>query len=98
MTTKVNVELLSSKEETNLMKLVSEFPKTVIQASESLEPYRLSDYLRDLAMSFHKFYQVCRVVTEDDELTKARLLLADATRITLRNGLELLGVSQPESM
>jgi len=63
-----------------------------------MEPYRLTDYLRQVAASFHKFYSQHRVVSEDTELTKARLLLADAARIVLRNGLELLGISQPESM
>ncbi len=98
VSTKVHLERLSSPEETDLIKLITEFPKILIQASEMLEPYRLADYLRDLAASFHKFYTFHRVVTEDQELTKARLLLAEATRMTLRNGLELLGISQPESM
>ncbi|HXV28348.1 MAG TPA: arginine--tRNA ligase [bacterium] len=98
VTAKSNLELLSSKEETDLIKIITEFSKVLVQTSEMLEPYRLADYLRDLATSFHKFYSLHRVVTEDQELTKARLLLVDATRITLRNGLQLLGISQPESM
>ncbi len=98
VTTKVNLELLSSPEETNLIKFISDFSKALIQASEFLEPYRLADYLHDLAMCFHKFYSAHRVVTEDAELTKARLLLAEAARVVLQNGLELLGISQPESM
>lgn len=95
---KVSTERLSTAEETDLIKHISEFPKVLTRASETLEPYRLSDYLRDLAASFHKFYTFHRVVTEDQELTKARLLLADATRIVLRNGLTLLGISHPDSM
>lgn len=96
--TKVNLELLKEEEETNLIKFISDYPKALVQASEFLEPYRLTDYLHDLAMCFHKFYSAHRVLTDDQELTKARLLLADAARVTLRNGLELLGISQPESM
>ncbi len=95
---KVNCERLSSNEETDLIKMITEFPKILTQASELLEPYRLTDYMRDLATTFHKFYSFHRIVTEDQELTEARLLLAEATRIVLRNGLELLGISQPESM
>ncbi len=93
-----NLERLSSQEETDLIKMISEFPKILIQASQMLEPYRVADYLRDLAACFHKFYTFHRVVTEDEELTAARLLLADAARVVLKNGLELLGISQPEAM
>lgn len=96
--TDVNLERLCEEEETNLIKFISDYPKALVQASEFLEPYRLADYLRDLAMCFHKFYAAHRVLSDDLELTKARLLLADAARVTLRNGLELLGISQPESM
>lgn len=93
-----NLELLSSPEETALIKVISEFSQILIQASQNLEPYRLADYLRELAASFHKFYAAHRIVSDDSELTKARLLLTDAVRIAMRNGLELLGISQPESM
>lgn len=91
-------ERLEAAEERDLIRMIGEFPKILIQASESLEPYRLADYLRDLAACFHKFYSLHRIVTEDEELTYARLVLVEAMRITLRNGLELLGISQPESM
>ena len=94
----VNLERLEAPEETDLIKRISEYPQVLIRASQSLEPYGLSDYLRELAASFHKFYTFHRVVTEDGELTRARLLLADAARIVLKNGLELLGISQPETM
>ena len=70
----------------------------LIGAGEALEPYRLADYLREVAVRFHKFYQYHRVVTENQGLTEARLLLCDAVRVVLSNGLDLLGVSQPESM
>ncbi len=92
------VERLDSQEELSLIKQIAEFPKALIQASELLEPYRLADYLRETAMCFHKFYAHHRVVSEDLELTDARMLLVEAARIVLKNGLEILGVSQPESM
>ena len=98
VTTKVDFSKLSEKEEKDLIRMVVQFPDALIQASDSLEPFRLVDYLRQIAASFHKFYTFHRVVTDDEELTQARLLLADATRIVLRNGLDLLGISQPDSM
>ena len=98
ITVKVDLKLLATPEEAELIGCLSQFSDYLIQASRSTEPYRLADYLRQVAACFHKFYSHHRVVTEDKELTKARLLLADATRIVLRNGLELLGISQPESM
>lgn len=95
---KADLNLLASPEENDLVKLILEFPKALVQASEALEPFRLADYLRDLAAGFHKFYAAHRVVSEDENLTAARLLLVDAVRIVLRNGLQHLGISQPESM
>ena len=98
ITAKVDLKLLASPEESELTGCLAQFSDYLIQASRSTEPYRLADYLRQVAACFHKFYSHHRVVSDDKELTKARLLLADATRIVLRNGLELLGISQPESM
>lgn len=98
VSSKVNPELLATEEERSVIKAISDFPKILVQASEILEPYRVADYLRTLAMTFHKFYAAHRVVTEDAELTQARLLLCEATRIVLWNGMEVLGISQPETM
>ena len=98
VTPKVDLNLLASEEETALIKLVADFPKVLVQASEALEPYRLADFLREVAAQFHKLYQLHRVVSEEEELTKARLLLVEAARIVLANGLECLGISQPDSM
>ncbi len=95
---KVSLERLETPEEMDLIKRISEFPDCLIRSSQSLEPYGLSEYLRELAASFHKFYTFHRIVTEDEGLTTARLLLVDATRLVLKNGLELLGISQPETM
>ncbi len=95
---KARFDLLVSAEETTLMKQMTEFPKALIQASQMLEPYRLAEYLRELATSFHKFYAAHRVVNENEELTEARILLVESVRIVLRNGLRLLGIAQPESM
>ena len=95
---KADLNFLVSPEENDLVKCILDFPKALVQASEALEPFRVADYLRELAAAFHKFYSAHRVVSEDENLTDARLLLVDAVRIVLRNGLHLLGISQPESM
>lgn len=98
VTSHVDLKLLAAAEESELIGCLSQFPDFLDQASQFMEPYRLADYLRQVAACFHKFYSAHRIVTEDQALTRARLLLADATRIVLRNGLELLGISQPEAM
>ena len=94
----VDLALLKAKEEFELMKQLENFPQVLAAAAKGLEPYRVVEYLRELATSFHKFYTLHRVVTEDQALTAARLLLVDCVRIVLRNGLEALGVSQPTKM
>ena len=94
----VNLERLIAPEETGLMKMLQEYPRILIGAAQSLEPYRVVEYLRELAAEFHKFYTLHRVVTEDEELTRARLLLIDGVRVVIRNGLAVLGISHPETM
>lgn len=95
---KVELGRLKELESVDLLKRLREYPSVLVEAAESLEPYRVVEYLRELAAQFHKFYALHRVVTEDEELTSARLLLADGVRIVLRNGLALLGISHPETM
>lgn len=64
----------------------------------SCEPQRIANYLQDLAGLFHSFYNRNRVITEDGDLTGARLLLLKCVRQTLKNALGLLGISAPERM
>jgi len=94
----VDLSCLIEEDELELIKLLHEFPWTIVQTARVLEPYRLLDYLKDVATSFHKFYSHHRVVTKDESLTKSRLLLCDCVRIVIRNGLQLLGVSHPDQM
>lgn len=95
---KADMTLLSEPETTALIRKLAEFPEQVENAGRLLEPFRIFDYLRELAQVFHKFYTVHRVVTDDAALTGARLILVDAVRIVLRNGLSVLGVHAPEKM
>jgi len=93
---------LSHEREGDLLRALAEFPRVVASAAQLREPHRVARYLENTASSFHKFYDTCRVLPMGDEeptdLHRARLLLVDATRIVLANGLALLGVSAPDRM
>ncbi|OGD14323.1 arginine--tRNA ligase [Candidatus Atribacteria bacterium RBG_19FT_COMBO_35_14] len=95
---KVNLHLLDKEEEIELIKKLSSLKEVVRKSALTWKPHLLTTYLYDLASSFHKYYTVHRVITEDKELTKARLLLIDCTRIVLFNTFKILGISAPESM
>jgi len=91
-----NAELLSTKEEYQLVKTLYQFPEKVIQAMNDLEPSVITRYLVDVAQDFNRFYHEHSILVEDQELRKARLALVAATRIALSNGLKLIGLSAPE--
>jgi arginyl-tRNA synthetase len=94
--------LLVEVQEGELLGALAEFPRVVTAAAELREPHRVARYLEELAATYHRFYDACRVLPMGDEaptaLTAARLWLVEATRIVLANGLQLLGVSAPERM
>ncbi|MFF7885211.1 arginine--tRNA ligase [Streptomyces sp. NPDC020794] len=94
--------LLVQEREADLLGVLVEFPQVIATAASLREPHRLSHYLEQLAGTYHRFYDSCRILPRDGEepgeLTRARLWLTDATRVVLRNGLDLLGVSAPERM
>ncbi|MFQ5865972.1 MAG: arginine--tRNA ligase [bacterium] len=93
-----DLELLNQTEEINLIKKLIEFPEVVSKAAKFLEPHRLPNYLKELAAAFHRFYHHHRVVTENKQLTQARLILVECTRIVLANALHILGITAPERM
>jgi arginyl-tRNA synthetase len=93
-----NPTLLDNPAEIRLLKKLDQFPSMVENVLQTLEPQTISTYLHDTAIFFHKFYAECRVITDDAELTNARIALVSATRIILANGLGLLGISSPEKM
>ena len=94
----VPAERLIDPEELALAKLLLTFPETVAGAALAREPQRVTNYLREVAAAFHRFYHQHRVVGVEAELMQARLGLARATQIVIRRGLELIGVSAPERM
>ncbi|MEJ7541618.1 arginine--tRNA ligase [Staphylococcus intermedius] len=81
-----------------LLKKVAEFEPMIEGAAEARAPHRVTNYIQDLAAHFHKFYNAEKVLTDNQAKTQAHLALIDAVRITLRNALQLVGVSAPEQM
>lgn len=96
--TKFDSKLLKEEEEMDLLRILRRFPKIVNLSAKGLEPYLILQYLQDLATVFHSFYNKHRVVSDDLNLARARLILVDCVRIVLANGLRLLGVSLPKKM
>lgn len=98
--TDVDLALLTSERELDVLRSLSELPDVVIDACMTRAPHRVSTWVRELAGRFHGFYHDCYVMGEgvSPELTQARLWLVESARIGLAIGLDLLGVSAPESM
>jgi arginyl-tRNA synthetase len=84
--------------ETEILAKLAAYPEILVRAANSYEPHQIGNYLKELAALFHGWYNDNKVLGDDAELTQARLLLSVNVRQVLRNGLELLGVSAPESM
>ncbi len=93
-----DLELLNKKEEIALIRKLLVFPYLVKDVYENLEVNALTTYALELAGYFHKFYETNQVISKDEKLTNSRLSLLKATQITLKNTLDLLGVSAPEKM
>lgn len=97
-----DVGLLAHEREGDLLRALGEFPRVVASAAELRAPHRVPRYLEELAGTYHRFYDACRVLPHGDAevtpLTYARLLLVEATRVVLENGLGLLAVTAPERM
>ncbi|UTI42997.1 arginine--tRNA ligase [Niallia sp. RD1] len=95
----LNAALITAEKEFDLLKKLGEFPQAVGEAALKRMPHRITYYIYDLASTFHSFYNAEKVLDVDNlERTKARLALIQATQITLRNALALIGVSAPEKM
>jgi arginyl-tRNA synthetase len=89
---------LESEWELELMRVMLRWPDVVREAAEAREPHRLAFFTDELAAAIHRFYKNCRVVTDDAQLTAARLLLSRAARTTIANALGLMGVAAPDRM
>ncbi len=89
---------LAASHELALMQRLAEYPEMVADAARDLAPHLVVHYLQTLAGDFHAWYNAEKFLVDDETVKHARLALADATRITIVNGLALLGVSAPEKM
>lgn len=93
-----SLELLQETSELELLRKLADFPEIIKEGALALEPHRLTRFAGELAGLFHAFYTNCRVLNSKQDLRDARLGLVNATRITLKNVLKLIGVSAPERM
>ncbi|NEW07592.1 arginine--tRNA ligase [Paenibacillus sp. SYP-B3998] len=94
----VDLSLLTSEAEFDLLRKIGELPEEIAIAAEQYAPHRLIRYVYEVASQFHSYYRGHYVITEDAALTQARLALLGALRITLANTLRVVGVSAPERM
>lgn len=94
----VDLSPLTDPAEIKLMRQLADAPSVIARAGATRTPYRLTTYVEGVAAAFHQFYHQCRVVTDDRQLSAARLALVAGTRQVLSNTLGLIGVSAPEKM
>jgi len=93
-----HLETLIHEDEQALIKTLYQFKEEVLQSGEELETHRICTYLYELAGAYHKFNKTCRILGTETKLAEARLALAYAAMIVIKNGLSILGVSAPEEM
>lgn len=95
----IDLSLITEEKEYDVLKKLGEFPQVIIEAAEKRAPHRVTNYIHDLASTFHSFYNAIKVLDQDNlEQTKARLALVKAVQLTLKNALTLIGVHAPEKM
>lgn len=93
-----SLDRLTEEHEKALLKRLDQYPEVVVSAARACEPHSVANYLRELAGEFHTWYNAHKVLVEDQALRDARLALSEAVRQVIANGLDLLGVSAPDSM
>ena len=92
------LDLLTTSEETELIRHLAKLPNEIVESAKSYDPAKMTRYALDLATLFHKFYNACKVLIDDEKLMQARLALCLAVRIALKNTLTILKIEAPESM
>jgi arginyl-tRNA synthetase len=94
----IAVEPLQLAEEIELIRRMIQFNDILEESVRTLEPHRMVFFLLDLAGEFHRYYNRFRILSEDRDLTRARMLLAQTVQATIRRGLSILGVDAPMKM
>lgn len=94
----IDKTLLVDEYSVDILKTLAYFPEVVSQAAKHREPHRVCNYMQNLAATFHKFYGNNKVITDNKAQTQAYLALITAVKVTIKNALELIGVSAPEKM
>ena len=94
----VALDVLQSQPALNLMLELAKFPEMLTAAAQDFAPHDVTFYLRDLAATYHSYYDAERILVDDEPVKLARLALVAATAQVLRNGLAVLGVSAPQKM
>jgi arginyl-tRNA synthetase len=93
-----HINLLEQPHETALIALICRYPEIVELSAVHCEPHQIAYYLREVANGLHSYYNAVQLLCEHEQLRCARLCLLEAVRHVINNGLELLGVTAPESM
>ncbi len=97
--TDIDPSLLDTEEEQELVEVIARFPHVIEEAADDLEPHAVATYTREFAEAFNAFYRECPVLAaDDDDLRDARLALVAASKHTIANALNVIGVEAPESM
>ena len=92
------LNLLKAPEELELIRYIADYTNEIIIAAKDREPSRITRYVIELATKYHKFYNACRVISDDKELTAARLTLCWSARQVIANALNMFRVTAPEHM
>ena len=93
-----SLDQLNSEQEIEIQKLLSQFPEVVIRSAANYEPHLICYYLRNLAGTFHSYYNNEKILVDEENKLQARLFLISAVRQVVFNGLTILGISAPETM
>lgn len=92
-------DLIVEEKEIELVKHINEFRNEIIDSAKNRTPHKIANYIQKLAQLFHSFYGECKVLdSENKALSAQRLALVEATKITLKNALNLIGVEAPDKM
>jgi len=95
---KVDLSFLKTEFEKNLIDNLDFFPHVIMESVEKLQTQNITQFAIELAKDLQKFYENCRVISDDFELTKARMILISACKVVLKNTLDIMGINAPERM